>query len=212
MMNKDVNTLNLEWKEFNFSEIFKEIKRGKRLIKENQTQGKTPYVSSSSLNNGVDNFIDNEEGVRKFSNCISLANSGSVGSVFFHSYDFIASDHVTQLYNPRFNKYIYLFLLPIITRLKEKYSFNREINDKRIKREKLLLPIDSTGNLHWEFMESYIKNIEQKYIKKVVNYYNKKLLNNTGGGGNYLLITTPHKTTTTPLIAIKSAFSLRMAS
>ncbi|EAL5963249.1 restriction endonuclease subunit S, partial [Campylobacter jejuni] len=77
---------NIEWREFYFSDIFKEIKRGKRLIKDNQIQGKIPYVSSSSFNNGVDNFINNNKNIRKFNYCISLANSGSVGSAFFHSY------------------------------------------------------------------------------------------------------------------------------
>lgn len=164
----------IQWKEFSFDFVFKEIKRGKRLIKDNQIQGETPYVSSSAFNNGVDNFIDNRKNVRKFSDCISLANSGSVGSAFFHSYEFIASDHVTQLIQPKFNKYIYLFLLPIITRLSAKYSFNREINDKRIKREKLLLPIDSKGNPDWQFMESYMKDIESKKMQDILKYYQEK--------------------------------------
>ncbi|HDZ5064902.1 TPA: restriction endonuclease subunit S [Campylobacter jejuni] len=166
---------NIQWKEFDFADIFKEIKRGKRLIKDNQIQGKTPYVSSSAFDNGIDNFINNNENVRKFNNCISLANSGSVGNAFFHSYEFVASDHITQLIQPKFNKYIYLFLLPIITRLSEKYSFNREINDKRIKREKLLLPIDFKGNPNWQFMENYIRDIEYKKINNIINCYQKKI-------------------------------------
>ncbi|MCI6312430.1 MAG: restriction endonuclease subunit S [Helicobacter sp.] len=165
---------NIKWKEFSFDFVFKEIKRGKRLIKDNQFQGKTPYVSSSALNNGVDNFINNSENIRKFSNCISLANSGSVGSAFFHSYEFVASDHVTQLIQPKFSKYVYLFLLPIIARLSEKYSFNREINDKRINREKLLLPIDSKGNPDYALIESYMKNIEYRKIQNIIKYYKNK--------------------------------------
>ncbi len=172
---KQGKSKSIQWKEFYFADIFKEIKRGKRLIKDDQIQGKTPYVSSSAFNNGVDNFIDNYENVRKFSDCISLANSGSVGSAFFHSYEFIASDHVTQLIQPKFSKYIYLFLLPIIARLSEKYSFNREINDKRIKREKLLLPMDTKGNPNWQFMENYTRNIEYKKISNAVDYYQKKI-------------------------------------
>ncbi|HDZ5100897.1 TPA: restriction endonuclease subunit S [Campylobacter jejuni] len=165
----------MQWKEFDFADIFKEIKRGKRLIKDNQIQGKIPYVSSSAFDNGIDNFINNNENVRKFNNCISLANSGSVGNAFFHSYEFVASDHITQLIQPKFNKYIYLFLIPIITRLSEKYSFNREINDKRIKREKLLLPIDFKGNPNWQFMENYIRDIEYKKINNIINCYQKKI-------------------------------------
>ena len=176
-----------EWKEFYFSEIFSKIQRGKRLTKENQKDGKIPYISSSSTNNGVDNFISNNENVRKFGYCLTLANSGSVGSTFFQNYEFVASDHVTALIIKNPNKYVYLFLANQIQKIKEKYSFNREINDKRIKREKIILPINNQGNPDWQFMENYIKQLEQEKVQEIVNYYQNKLLecltnNQTGGG------------------------------
>lgn len=65
---------------------------------------------------------------------------------------------------------VYKFISVILERLEEKYSFNREINDIRIKREKLLLPIDKDGNPNWFYMENFIKNIEQKQIKNILNY------------------------------------------
>jgi hypothetical protein len=98
----------IEWKDFFITEVFDEVQRGKRLTKLNQTDGDKPYVSSSALNNGVDNFISNANGVRCFEDCISLANSGSVGSSFFHPYIFVASDHITHLKNKQFNKYVLL--------------------------------------------------------------------------------------------------------
>src|SRR5690606_235901 len=97
-----------DWKSFFLSEIFTTIQRGKRLTKANQLKGTTPYISSTAITNGVDGFIGNKNGVRKFSNCITIANSGSVGSVFYHEYEFIASDHVTALINKDLNKNHYL--------------------------------------------------------------------------------------------------------
>ena len=76
---------------------FNTIQRGKRLTKSNQIKGLTPYISSSGINNGLDNFISNSEKIRVFDNCLTIANSGSVGSTFYHTYRFIASDHVTHL-------------------------------------------------------------------------------------------------------------------
>ena len=180
---------NKEWREFFISEIFTRIQRGKRLIKGNQQSGRTPYVSSTSVNNGVDNFICNSKGVRTFENCLTLANSGSVGSTFFHHYTFVASDHVTALILKKPKKHIYLFLSGIIGRLEEKYSFNREINDKRIQREKILLPVSSDGSPDWQFMEDFMRQIEQRKISAVLNYYNCLLSNNKlprGGGGKTL--------------------------
>ena len=163
----------VEWGEFFVSEIFETVQRGKRLTKANQIDGEIPYISSTALNNGVDNFIGNIEKVRKSDNDLTLANSGSVGACFYHNYKYIASDHVTSLKLPNGSDTVYKFISVILGRLEEKYSFNREINDTRIKREKLLLPIDKDGNPNWFYMENFIKNIEQKQIKNILKYLDK---------------------------------------
>jgi hypothetical protein len=157
-----------EWKEFFLNEIFLEIQRGKRLKKEDHIKGQIPYVSSSALNNGIDGFVSNDKNVRIFSNCISLANSGSVGATFYQPFEYVASDHVTKLENNKFNEFIYLFISTIAKRLSEKYSFNREINDQRIKREKIVLPIDEFGQPDYVYMENYIKKIEYEKLTKYI--------------------------------------------
>ena len=160
----------VEWGEFFVSDVFDTVQRGKRLTKANQIDGETPYISSTALNNGVDNFIGNTENIRKSDHDLTFANSGSVGACFYHNYEYIASDHVTSLKLPNRNDTVYKFISVILGRLEEKYSFNREINDTRIKRKKLLLPIDESGNPNWIYMENFIKNIEQIQIKKILKY------------------------------------------
>ncbi len=163
---------NVNWKEFYFTDVFTEIQRGKRLKRADHSNGKMPYVSSTALCNGVDGFVGNTESVNIFSNCITIANSGSVGSAFFHSYEFVASDHVTKLQNKEVSKYAYLFMLPIINRLAEKYSFNREINDKRIKRERFVLPATPEGTPDFAYMDAYMRNIELQQLLKYLQYLN----------------------------------------
>lgn len=160
----------VNWEVFNFNDVFNLVQRGKRLTKANQLTGKTPYISSTSLNNGVDNFISNDIPSRQFKNGITIANSGSVGISFYHKYNIVASDHVTFLQNKNFNRYSYLFLSTMVNRLSEKYSFNREINNKRINREKILLPVDKKGILNYQFMETYMQTIEYKQTKKILNH------------------------------------------
>lgn len=164
---------NVNWKEFYFTDVFTEIQRGKRLKRADHSNGKMPYVSSTALCNGVDGFVGNTESVNIFSNCITIANSGSVGSAFFHSYEFVASDHVTKLQNKEVSKYAYLFMLPIINRLAEKYSFNREINDKRIKRERFVLPATPEGTPDFAYMDAYMRNIELQQLLKYLQHYTK---------------------------------------
>ena len=76
---------------------------------------------------------------------LNSANSGSVGSTL-SSLQVYSKYHVTKLKNEDFNEYIYKFISSIVKRL-VKYSFNREMNDTRIKREKILLPITTRKNL-----------------------------------------------------------------
>jgi len=163
---KDIGCLNSkDWKEFFLKDLFPTIQRGKRLIKNNQLKGSKPYISSTASNNGVDNFISNDKDTRLFNNCLTIANSGSVGSSFYQPYEFIASDHITHLKNISMNRFVYLFIAAQTNGLSEKYNFNREINDTRISREKVMLPVSNDGKPDYEYMEQYMKNLEYKKIK-----------------------------------------------
>ena len=159
----------VKWKDFNIKEVFNIIERGKRLKKENHVDGIMPYISSTAINNGVDSFIGNHNG-KKFNNCLTIANSGSVGSTFYHKYEFIASDHVTQLKNESFDEDVYLFLISVVKEIGKKYSFNREINDTRIKKEKVMLPIDNEGKINIKYISEYIKFLKLEILKSYVNY------------------------------------------
>lgn len=150
---------NKQWEVFFLKDIFNFIQRGKRLTKASQVDGAVPYVSSTSLNNGVDNYIGNQDGVRMFSRCLTIANSGSVGASFYHPYEFVASDHVTGLQNDAIDAFVYLFISVNTSKLSEKYNFNREINDNRISREKIMLPIDEYGEPDYQYMRQYMMNL-----------------------------------------------------
>ncbi len=172
---KTVSLDEKKWGEFFLNEIFTQIQRGKRLKKADHTKGNQPYISSTALNNGLDDYVGNSDNVRIFTNCITLANSGSVGSCFYQPFSFVASDHVTKLENQGFSKSVYLFIASIVSRLGEKYSFNREMNDTRIKREKIMLPINENNQPDYEFMENYMKNLEYKKLTEYLIFKNECL-------------------------------------
>jgi len=166
---------NIEWKEFFLHDIFEEIQRGKRLKKSDHKKGIDPYVSSTSLNNGIGGFVRNKDKVRRFSNCLTIANSGSVGSTFYQPFEFVASDHITKLKSGNLNKYTYQFISILCFRLNEKYSFNREINDRRIQREKVLLPTTPKGMPDYAFMEQYMRSKEQEKIDQYHSYIKNRI-------------------------------------
>ena len=170
-----MNLKNKKWEEFYLKDIFRDIQRGKRLKKNDHIKGKTPYISSTGMNNGVDNFVGNKSKTRIFLKCLTIANSGSVGVSFYQPFEFVASDHITKLENEKFNKYVYLFLSTIISRLGEKYSFNREINDNRVQKEKIMLPINSDRQPDYAFMEEFMRDKEQEQINTFKSQISKRL-------------------------------------
>lgn len=44
----------------------------------------------------------------------------------------------------------------------------------RLKRGKIILPIDSKGNPDYALIESYMKNIEYRKIQNIIKYYKNK--------------------------------------
>ena len=161
---------NRKWKAFLVSEIFPTIQRGKRLKNADHVPGETPYASSSAAWNGIDDFVSNSRKVRVFSFCLTLANSGSVGTVFFHPYRFVASDHVTGLIRPNLSRYVYMFLAVSLGKLAKNYSFNREINDERLAREKIMLPIAPDGSPDFAFMDTVMREKERKILERYASY------------------------------------------
>ncbi len=166
--------MNKKYKYFDFSEIF-EYQRGRRLTVQNQVLGNIAYISSSAINNGIDNYITPPEYMEIHQNKMTLSNSGSVGCLFYHDYKFVASDHVTVIWikGRELNKYLAIFLKPIFEKIKYRYNFGREISNKRLKYEKLYLPINENKNPDFDYMEAYIKELENKIRFKKISTKNK---------------------------------------
>ena len=163
--------LDVEWKEFKIKDIFS-IKSVKGKTIANYENGKIPYISTSSNNNGLNNFINTKENISN-KNCISIDPIG--GKAFFHEYDFVgrggAGSAINLLYNEQLNKYSALFVCKIIeNNAIDKASYGIQLNGNRLKNLKIILPIDKNGNPHWEYMSKFIQNLEVKSIKNIVQY------------------------------------------
>ena len=157
-----------EWLPFYVVRVFPENERGKRLKKADHVCGIVPYASSTGDNNGIDGFIEASEGTRVFHDCISLANSGSVGSAFYEPFAFVASDHVTHLKCIGLTKWHYLFLCCVLKQQACNFNFNREINDARLNKMQIMLPVTDSGQPDYDFMESFGR-------KMMSNKYNQYL-------------------------------------
>ena len=66
-----------------------------------------------------------------------------------------------MLYNPNINKYSGLFIARMIKQTCSKYSYGKMGSQESIKRERVMLPIDKSGNPDYTFMEQYVKQVQE---------------------------------------------------
>ncbi|MDR2458253.1 MAG: restriction endonuclease subunit S [Clostridiales Family XIII bacterium] len=148
---------------FPFKQVFKH-KRGSRLITRNQIPGDIAYISSSAVNNGLDSYISPPDYMILYNNKLTLSNSGSVGFMFYHDYDFVASDHVMVIWLKDFklNKYVAVFLKTVFEKIRYRYNFGREISDDRLLFEQIYLPVDENDLPDWQYMEDKMRELEKQ--------------------------------------------------
>lgn len=136
-----------------------DIRKGKRLTSDDQTDGNTPYIGAIDSNNGVTNYIGQNpihEG-----NTISLSYNGSVGEAFYQPVPYWATDDVNALYlrdeYGTLTPATGLFVCTVLKHDKYRYSYGRKwtldnMNDTMVK-----LPVTPEGKPDWQYMENYIK-------------------------------------------------------
>lgn len=163
--------LDVEWKEFRIRDIF-EVKTVKGKVVTSYKIGEIPYITTSSLNNGLNNFIDTNEDISD-ENCISIEPIG--GKAFYHDYKFVgrggAGSAINILYNDNLDNYTGLFISQLIEKSsKTKASYGVQLNGNRLKNLKFLLPVDQNGTPHWDYMRLFMQKIEKENIEKSLEY------------------------------------------
>ena len=163
-----------KWKWFHYDEIFI-IKKGKRLTKENMTEGNIRYIGAIDSNNGVSSFIGNNSQIHN-GNTITVSYNGSIGYAFYQNKIFWATDDVNVLY-PKFklNKYTALFLCSLIEREQYRFCYGRKWNSEIMKKSLIKLPVTIDGAPDWNYMEKYIKKtIIPRLPQKAQNVWRNK--------------------------------------
>lgn len=160
---------NIKWKEF-FIEEIAEIKSGQDIYERERVEGNIPYITATANNNGIGYFISNLNKTYEKS-CISVNRNGSVGYAFYHNYPALYGNDTRKLVPIIKNKYSSLFISNMITQQKEKYSYGYKMGSERLRRQKIMLPIDESENPNWEFMKNYIKVIELEKTIKLLEYF-----------------------------------------
>lgn len=125
--------------------------------------GETPYVIRTTINNGVEKFVKKENYELNKGNLIIIGSESE--KAFYQELSFLTGNNITQLYNNQMNRDSTLFVATILNLESFKYSYGRTWNKTKIENACIKLPIDSSDNPDWEYMEKYIKSLPySKYL------------------------------------------------
>lgn len=166
-----------EWKEFKVGDLFDVNVRGRRLIVTKREEGKTPLVTAGESENGISSFIENKEH-KTYSNAITL---DMFGNAFYQKNAFKCDDNITVLQNENMTKYSAFFIITLLNRLREKYSYGNQVRPNRLKNDRIMLPIDKNKIPDWEFMEAFMRKIEEDKVKNILEYYQNSVKMSSGG-------------------------------
>lgn len=161
-----------EWEEFRIGQLF-DVSRPKARNKDDYDMGDTPFVASGAMNNGVmkccKTQVDEE---LDQGNCITV--SPVDGSSFYQPMDFLgrggAGSSILMLRNDSLNLFRGEFMARMIQQTCSKYNYGHMGNKDSIKRERVMLPIDNTGEPDYAYMEQYAKNIMLRKYEQYLDF------------------------------------------
>ena len=138
-----------------------DIRKGKRLTSDDQTDGSTPYIGAIDSNNGVSNYIG--QNPIHDGNTISLSYNGSVGEAFYQPVPYWATDDVNALYlhdeYGTLTPATGLFVCTVLKHDKYRYSYGRKWTLDNMNNTMVKLPATPEGKPDWQWIENYIKSL-----------------------------------------------------
>ena len=168
-----------QWKEFKLSSMF-DICYGSFVPKKDRGT-KTPFITTSSENNGISYYVDSDPMFR--GDALTVASDGSVGETFYHDEDFSAGniavvlephDDVRAKWTPKSA----LFIATCIRKYAQiRHSWTDKYSVNRVRDTMLPLPVDSSGNPDWHYMDEYIAKraaLAHKYVSELKSTRNDR--------------------------------------
>ena len=147
------------WRSYRYDQLF-EIGRGLGPRKATLTsEGKTPFVTAIDSNNGLSGYT--VESPKHHGNVITVNRNGNgVAEAFYQPAPFSSTEDV-HVFIPKFdlNKYIAMFLVPLIRKERYRFNYGRKWGLARMNESTIRLPAQVDGEPDWGFMEKYIKSL-----------------------------------------------------
>jgi len=160
------------WREFNIENLFDVHPTRAYKINNNKlldSNGKNPVVANSGYNNGIGGYtnFDCTEGAGIITFTDTAAKSSE--SFFYQNAPFVGYPHVQGMYmkEHKLTEKEGKFIATVLRATVGKYDFIVKMTRAEILKLVIKLPITSTGEPDWEYMETYMKASLDNSEKKI---------------------------------------------
>ena len=167
-LNKEL--MAVKWGEFKLVDVFA-VKNTSNILACDivDDSGTVPYLCASSENNAVSAYIDYDKKYLEKGNCIFIG--GKTFVVTYQEKDFYSNDsHNLALYlrEDVKSKAVLLYMVSCIYKsLFQKYSWGNSISKAKIQNDIVTLPITVDGEIDFDFMESFIAELEAERVAEL---------------------------------------------
>ena len=142
------------WGTYRLGDLF-DITRGQYVPVSKRTQGDTPRVTSTTLNNGRDGTCGMKP--NGAAGTITVARNGSIGESFYQADAYFATDDV-HILTPKtaLSPESALFICTVLRLEKFRYSYGRKWSLDAMKDTTIRLPRRENGTPDWKAMEAWV--------------------------------------------------------
>ena len=160
------------WKDYSLLEIFSLKATRSSIDKKNLSgiEGIYPYITRTDKNNGIDSFVGKQPKYKTDNDGV-ITIGLDTQSVFYQQYEFYTGQNVQILSNRSMNLYVASFMIPLIKNQLKKFNWGGNgATLGRLKKIRLMLPATPDGSPDYNFMEQYMREKEQKLIRRYIEY------------------------------------------
>ena len=160
---------NKEWKEFVIGKTFDiySTSSGIDKIKLINFEGNIPYITRTDKNNGYDMFVGAQVSKYKTDKNNVITIGLDTQTIFYQKSFFYTGQNIQILNFKELNKYNACFLIPLLKKQMTKFNWGGNgATLTRLKKTKILLPVNSKGEPDYAFMENYMKRKETELLKQ----------------------------------------------
>ena len=144
---------------------------------------KYPFYGQATSNNGIISYESLDEKVLNNKNGLPtiLIHSNNQNIVYLETPFYLKDGHgATSVLQAEFlTERIALFIITCIKKvITKKFSYNEKATKIALKNTEIELPVNDNDNLDLEYMESYVKSLEDKCMKELITYLSVTGLDN----------------------------------